>query len=370
MSIWNEYLKSTYDVVIVGGGFTGLNTAIHLKKANKKLDIVLLEKQPFGALASTNNAGFACFGSANEILSDLQNFPEVEVVELIRKRHQGISQLSKRNKIEANFYGGYDVFVPSEMNTYAEVEKNLSWINDVMIRAIGVDNVFSICNLTSMNMGFYEHGIKNSLEFQLNPGLLHQQLTDECMELGISILNRVEVEGYSTINDQIEVICHDWVFHCNQLAICTNALTPSIIPEAVVKPARGQIILTEPINCKIPQGNFHATVGFYYFRNVGNRMLLGGGRQLDIEGETTAEANVTNAIQEHLEQYMSQYVLPKKSYKISHRWAGIMGMGKSKKPEIKRLNNGIYVAYAFGGMGVALSNKSAIELSDLILSDR
>lgn len=47
------------DVTIIGGGFTGISAAYHLKKLDPSLDIVVLESQVVGFVASGRNAGFA-----------------------------------------------------------------------------------------------------------------------------------------------------------------------------------------------------------------------------------------------------------------------------------------------------------------------
>jgi hypothetical protein len=54
---------------------------------------------------------------------------------------------------------------------------------------------------------------------------------------------------------------------------------------------------TEPIDNLDVRGTFHLDCGYYYFRNIGDRILLGGGRNLDFETETTTEFAQTEIIQ-------------------------------------------------------------------------
>ena len=61
-----------YDIIIVGGGFTGLHLATYLKKFNPHLEILILEKNIIPDGASAKNAGFACFANYTELLKDLQ----------------------------------------------------------------------------------------------------------------------------------------------------------------------------------------------------------------------------------------------------------------------------------------------------------
>jgi glycine/D-amino acid oxidase-like deaminating enzyme len=106
--------------------------------------------------------------------------------------------------------------------------------------------------------------------------------------------------------------------------------------------------------------------GYYYFRNIGNRILLGGGRNLDFEGETTTEFGETEMIQKKLELLLKEVILPQQDVEIAHRWSGIMGIGNSKKPIVSQLSEHIYCGVRMGGMGVAIGSLVGQELADLV----
>jgi hypothetical protein len=53
---------------------------------------------------------------------------------------------------------------------------------------------------------------------------------------------------------------------------------------------------------------------------MGDRILLGGGRNLDFETETTTEFAQTEIIQNRLEQLLKEVILPQQDFKIAHRW--------------------------------------------------
>jgi glycine/D-amino acid oxidase-like deaminating enzyme len=73
LSYW-EYKTwfSNIDFTIVGSGIVGLNCALSLSRRFPKAKILILEKGILPQGASTKNAGFACFGSISEVLSDLE----------------------------------------------------------------------------------------------------------------------------------------------------------------------------------------------------------------------------------------------------------------------------------------------------------
>jgi len=114
-SYWeNKTWLSNIDFVIVGSGIVGLNCALELRSKHPKSKIVVLEKGlvPYGA--STRNAGFACFGSLTEILSDLDSHSTLEVYELIKKRVSGLRRLRNLlgdKQIKYKQLGGNEIFL-------------------------------------------------------------------------------------------------------------------------------------------------------------------------------------------------------------------------------------------------------------------
>jgi glycine/D-amino acid oxidase-like deaminating enzyme len=133
-----------------------------------------------------------------------------------------------------------------------------------------------------------------------------------------------------------------------------------------VKPARAQVLITKPIPNLDIKGTFHLDKGYYYFRNIGDRILFGGGRNLDFEGETTTEFGQTEIIQNRLEQLLKEVILPNRNFEIEHRWSGIMGLGNQKNPIVQQLSEHVYCGVRLGGMGVAIGSLIGVELADLV----
>jgi glycine/D-amino acid oxidase-like deaminating enzyme len=99
---------------------------------------------------------------------------------------------------------------------------------------------------------------------------------------------------------------------------------------------------------------------------IDNRILLGGGRNLDFEGETTTELGQTELIQNRLEELLKEVILPNSDFKIAHRWSGIMGLGSSKRPVVEQLSENVYCGVRLGGMGVAIGSLIGQELAELV----
>jgi gamma-glutamylputrescine oxidase len=152
-----------------------------------------------------------------------------------------------------------------------------------------------------------------------------------------------------------------------KLIICTNGFSKRFFPEMDVAPARAQVIVTSKIPDLRLKGIFHFDEGYYYFRNIGNRVLFGGGRNLDFEGEKTTEMETTSLIIGELKKILQERILPYTDFEIEHEWAGTMGVGKTKSPIIKKVDTNIYCGIRLGGMGVAIGSLVGKELAELIL---
>ena len=190
-------------------------------------------------------------------------------------------------------------------------------------------------------------------------------LLKKAQVLGIKILNTVEVLKFHEDNSLVKVETNELEITTSKLVIATNGFASQLINENV-KPARAQVLITKPVENLHIKGTFHLHRGYYYFRNIDNRILLGGGRNLDLEGEETMEFGQTLLVQNKLETLLKETILPDIPFEIEHRWSGIMGLGNQKKALVKQLSNNVYCGVRLGGMGIAIGSLIGKELSDLI----
>lgn len=366
-SYWDkdEFLQK-YDVLVVGSGITGLSTAIHLHKLQPQWHIAVLERGAIPWGASTRNAGFACFGSAGELLDDLeQGIAEEDLVNLVERRWQGLARMKEllgEGRLQYEQLGGYEYF--QDQQEAERVEEALSRLNRLLYPVFDRE-VYQKC---SEDFGFkgLHGGIKNELEAQLHPGKMMKSYLTLARQLGIAIFNGVDVQDWEETTHGVDLVTGAGLhFRGQKLAICTNGFAHRWFPEQV-KPARNQVLITKPIDQLKIKGSFHLNKGYYYFRNVGNRLLLGGGRHLDLEGEGTDQFGLSDAIQAALEKLMQEHLLPGRTYEIEQWWSGILGLGANKVPQVERHSERQYSAVRLGGMGVALGTQLGQELAEMI----
>lgn len=362
-SFWeNTHLIGLRDVMIIGGGFSGLWTACSLKEKYPHFRITVLESKAFGSTASTKNAGFACFGSPSEILSDYDQMGFERTVELLRWRFNGIQRIARTfrpNNIDFNRYGGWELFHEEQFALWEKVNSNQELLNEISRTATG-KVLFDLNKPLPEGANRFQRGAYSSHEAQLNPLLLHQQLSKKCRRMGVEILNGVSLSQYDEHSEFVEIESSVGSFRTKNLLLTTNSHTDSFLPKENVIPARAQVFITAPIPNLPWKGIFHMDEGYYYFRNVGNRILFGGARHRDIPGETTHELGTSNVIQKDLEGQLKNYIIPNHEVAIEQRWSGIMAMGKEKSPIQKRISNRVYLSVRLSGMGVALAPELAV----------
>jgi glycine/D-amino acid oxidase-like deaminating enzyme len=174
--------------------------------------------------------------------------------------------------------------------------------------------------------------------------------------MGVTVLNGTEITGYEKVHGQLLLHTnHDFPLLSSQLLVATNAFARQLLPQLDIVPVRGQIVVTAPLEGLSFKGSFHYDEGYYYFRNLGDRVLLGGARNKAIDEETTDRMDLSAPIQSELERFLQETILPGRHFTIEHRWSGIMAMGSEKMPIIKAINDHVFCAVRMSGMGVALA---------------
>lgn len=371
LSYWErEQYLSGIDVVIIGSGIVGISTALSLKKQKPGLNILVAERGAMPSGASTKNAGFACYGSISELMDDLTSLSENEVFALVEKRYKGLKQL-RQNVGDANMklemLGGYEVFEDDE--NYEKCAEKMSWFNEKLKPIVGLSDVYSTAKdkISSFGLGRIKHMIHNRGEGQIDSGRMMNALLDKAKSAGIHLLNGLHITRFEQESNGVTLItANGFNIATKKIIVCTNGFAKQLLPEEDVEPARAQVLVTKEIpNLKL-KGAFHFDKGYYYFRNIGNRVLLGGGRNLDFATENTTEHSLTPVVQNKLDEQLSTMILPGVKYEVDMRWAGTMGIGKTKSPIVRKIEENVFCAVRMGGMGVALGSLTAEEVATLV----
>lgn len=374
LSIWErESLLNNADVVVIGSGIVGLNAALALKEREPNLGVYVIERGTLPNGASTKNAGFACFGSVTELLDDLEQHSEAEVFGLVQMRYRGLQRLRQRlgdAVMDYAGHGNYELFLDAEEAEYERCMDRLDYLNRQMEAAIGEKSVFSRCDERIKGFGFggVRHLVWNRAEGQIDTGKTMRALIEKAQGAGIRILNGLTVTQVEDLGESVLLHTQEgWNWRVGRVLVATNGFARRLMPELAVTPARNQVLITQPIDNLRFKGCFHYNKGYVYFRNVGNRILLGGGRHLDLQNEETDAFGLTELIQNYQLDMLERHISPQQAVAVDYRWSGILGVGDQKKPILQQLSPRVTVAVRMGGMGVAIGSLVGEEGARLVL---
>ncbi|NRA49866.1 MAG: FAD-binding oxidoreductase [Phaeodactylibacter sp.] len=348
--------------MIVGAGIVGLSAALAAHERAPKAKIVLFERGPLPIGASTRNAGFACFGSVSELLDDMEHTPEDEVWELVERRWKGLQRLRSRlgdATIRYEPLGGYELFRAEDATLFEACADHVTAFNQRLRAITGLEETYVAEDNAEERFGLrtVRNLIKNDAEGQLHTGEMVRALLKKVQSAGIQIYTGIRVDDLQdTGTFVLAQTNHGWSVRAQSVLVCTNGFARQLLPELEVTPARNQVLITQPIPHLKIKGAFHYDRGYVYFRNIDNRILLGGARNVDAEGETTAEFGTTPRIQSVLTKLLHEVILQGQKVEIDQWWSGILGVGSQKKPVIQSVSDRIVTAVRLGGMGVAIGS--------------
>jgi glycine/D-amino acid oxidase-like deaminating enzyme len=372
ISFWEKTQLLNYDLVVLGGGISGMFCALEYRKLNPKASIAILERGLFSNGASTKNAGFACFGSLTELISDAKHMDNKSLCKIVQMRIEGLSLLRETlgdKNIDLQWKGGYELFFEKDPKALNQIDH----FND-LLKPLFKKKVFHYNNRKIKQFGFAEgrvkHIIENPFEGQIDTGMMIRSLRSKVNQMDISFFSNLTLTGFETHENKnhLSLILknQDINLKCEKLAICNNAFATQMFPSLDISPGRGLVILTEPITNLKLDGAFHYQEGYYYFRNIKNRILLGGGRSVDFKTENTSSFGINPKIKSQLIEDLQDFINPKQKASVAMEWSGIMAFGKDKMPTIKKHQKNIALGVKLGGMGIAIGSQVGKKLAILL----
>lgn len=373
-SYWERtsFLKDA-DYVIIGAGIVGLFAALEIKNKKPSANVLVLERSLLPDGASTKNAGFACFGSLSELLVQLEKSSETELLQLVQKRWEGLKKLRQTlgdDAIDFNNWGGYEVFTEKDESLWKKCVEQLNYFNNLLKDIVG-ENVYQLADekISSLGLSNVKHLIFNPFEAQIHSGKMMQTLMNKCRDSGVEILFGAKVKSIQQLPN-VNIITDHFNINTQKVIICTNAFAKELMPDLDVTPGRGQVFVTKPIKDLSLKGTFHYDEGYFYFRNIDDRVLIGGGRNINFEKETTTEFGITSEIKNEITRILNENILKNIDWQFEMEWSGIMAFGDTLSPIVKELSPNIYCAVRCNGMGVAIGSKIGEEVALLVTGSR
>jgi gamma-glutamylputrescine oxidase len=334
-------------VAIVGGGVTGCACALRLAEAGK--GVRLFEAREIAGGASGRSGGFALRGGALGY--------DVARRELGAERARAFWVLTERYLDRLEQLAG-DAFRRTGSLRLAADAGELEELT-AEYEALREDG-FAVewrDELSKPLARRFEGAIFHPPDGSLQPARWVRRLAALAVEAGAELLEHERVESI----DPLEA---------DQVVIATDGYTRGLVPEldAAIRPTRGQVLVTEPLERRLFPCPHYARHGYDYWQQTEDgRLVTGGFRDRAADHEYTAEEATTPLIQGQLERFVAE--LLGEEPRIDHRWAGIFGTTADRLPLVGRLpgSERVWVSAGYSGHGNVLGLACGELLAEAIL---
>jgi glycine/D-amino acid oxidase-like deaminating enzyme len=342
-SYWLEEKRPTFpkhrhsgrvDVAIVGAGVTGCSCALALAGAG--LRVRVHEAREVAGGASGRNGGFALRGAAAPYDAARAELGAERAASLWRLTERALERMAELAGDAFRSRGSLQLAADADEATSLRAE----------YEALREDG-FAVEWRPKLEgrLGDRFHGaIFHPPDGSIHPARWVRRLAVLAAEAGAEIREHDRVEAL----DELEA---------DQVVIATDGYTHGLLEplDRAVKPTRGQVVVTEPLDAEYFSCPHYSRHGYDYWQQTEDlRLVLGGFRDNALDEESTAEEATTPGIQARLEAFAVELV--GRAPKITHRWSGIFGVTEDLLPLAGPVpdRDGLWVACGYSGHGNVL----------------
>ena len=345
------------DICIIGGGLTGISSAINLSK--KGYSVILCEARKIGWGASGRNGGQLGIGMRKDqftIEKKLGLKHAKELWSLGLEAVEDVKNLIKENEIDCHLVNGVmsTACFEKDIDEYKfEIEhmsknydfEGYQFFNKEKIRE-------------EINSKMYLAGLLNSGSYHLNPLKLTLGLAKVAQKNKVKIFENTPIEKIREEGDRVQVMSKKGLIRANQVVVACNGYLDSILGSKKNKfmPINNYVVATEPLGEKrarqIIKNNYAVCdtrfIIDYYRFSEDWRMIFGG-------GETFTSNFVKNATS-FVSKRMIKVFPQLQNVKIDYSWGGTLAITVNRLPHFGTLmNNKVSFAFGYSGHGLALS---------------
>jgi glycine/D-amino acid oxidase-like deaminating enzyme len=369
------------DVAIVGGGYTGMWTALHLKQADPSLEIHILEADFAGAGASGHNDGFMTPTIGHSLSALIHRFGAERAK--LAYTVVGKSMLELRR-----FCGKYDVDAELEPTGYLQVASNQNQMRllerdiELMERLGGGQTSVELLDTADARERVDSPAIVGAFKVGgalINPHKLARGLLRVVREKGVHVHESTRVTAMRRTAGGHTLTTPYARVTAPKVLLATNAYQHQFAPfQRKVVPVWSYAAVTRPLTeDELKSVHWPDREGFVEAGNfivfgrltADNRLLFGGGRadyhygrDMD-ERKHVDSPSATAALRGVLARYFPQW----QDIPFSHTYGGCVAITREMVPHVGGTGDGVYYAHGYCGNGISVTHTASKSLRDLIL---
>ncbi|MFJ7189639.1 NAD(P)/FAD-dependent oxidoreductase [Streptomyces bacillaris] len=275
------------DLLVVGGGYSGLWTALIAKERDPERDVVLIEGHEVGWAASGRNGGFCAASLTHGLANGVERWPDeiAKLEELGGRNLDAIEEAVARYGIDCEFERTGEIDVATEPYQLEELRE---WHQEIVALGItGVDFLDRDAVRAEVDSPTFLGGLWDRRGVaMLHPAKLAWGLKRACRELGVRIYEGTQGLDLVRSGEGMAVRTPYGRIFARRVALGTN-IFPSLVKRVrpYTVPVYDYALMTEPltpeqlesIGWKGRQGLGDSANQFHYFRlSADNRILWGG----------------------------------------------------------------------------------------------
>jgi glycine/D-amino acid oxidase-like deaminating enzyme len=367
--------STTADLLVIGGGFTGLWTALQAREADPSRDVVLLEGGEIATGASGRNGGFMASSLTHSFENGHDRWPK-ELSTLVKMGHEnldGIEASIQRHHIECDFLRSGELVVATEPYQVDDLRATVK-----AAAPYGEAYQWREKDDIGVHSPLYLGALFDPSVAMVNPAQLAWGLRRACLELGVRLFERSQVTGLEEAGNSIVARTAYGQIQARRVALATNAFPPLLKRLSYyVVPVYDYVLMSEPLSAEqrasigwdARQGVGDCGNQFHYYRTTADgRILWGGydaiyhwdngfGPQLEHNFDSFAR------LAEHFFATFPQLA----GLRFTHAWGGAIDTCSRFSTFWGTAHNG-RTAYAMGftGLGVGASRFGAQVMLDLL----
>ncbi|TPI45768.1 MULTISPECIES: FAD-binding oxidoreductase [unclassified Mesorhizobium] len=343
------------DVVIVGGGFTGLSAAVHLAKAGS--NVVLIEAYRFGDGASGRNGGQLGTGQrawAEELEAEYGFSRAKALFDLAEEAKAHLLEFAAANQIDIDY-------MPGQLS----VAHKPRYVDDYKAHAEIMASRFSYPHIsfmdateTAQRLGStaYFGGTRDTGTGHIHPMKLVIGTARAAAQAGARLFEATPSTGIVSSGGTVKVSTARGTITAQKCLIAVNAYGGTLEPvsAAHIMPIGSFIGATVPLGADsnvLPGGEAVDDSRFVvrYFRKSRDGRLLFGGREV-------YGVNDPKDIHIHIRRQIAELYPALRDVEITHGWGGYVGITVPRKPFVREVMPNVISAGGYSGHGVMLSN--------------